>query len=327
MELWDKYNLILRKIFTEERSTLMPCRNPGCNYIIWGYSNTKSVQCICKQTGCFQCKNTEAHDPLDCTMYHRWQEQCRKDLQSVEWMFANTKKCPKCFVRIEKNSGCNHMTCIHCNYQFCWVCNGSWKQHEEDAKGSLNPFHCNWYTVRRDSGDSNPSTVTTDTGAKVVDTTASLQTQKYLFYFTRYYNQEMNKNFLINKRHYIHTVTQKIIHAQRYTVPPYLETVLVLANEELIIARRILQYSYAYGFFLTDQQQRTLLEYQQGRLESLTDSLVTSIYRIDVQTVQLTTIHSQFQLLHTTIVHFLDTLSDRSYQLSPPSTAVVHSHR
>ncbi|KAF4323503.1 hypothetical protein BBO99_00006020 [Phytophthora kernoviae] len=29
-------------------------------------------------------------------------------------------------MRIWKNEGCNHMTCTHCRYQYCWVCESSW---------------------------------------------------------------------------------------------------------------------------------------------------------------------------------------------------------
>jgi hypothetical protein len=32
------------------------------------------------------------------------------------------KKCPRCRNSIEKNGGCNHMTCTLCGYEFCWCC-------------------------------------------------------------------------------------------------------------------------------------------------------------------------------------------------------------
>ena len=41
----------------------------------------------------------------------------------IKWLEKKTKRCPKCSEPIEKNAGCNHMTC-RCGHQFCWLCLG-----------------------------------------------------------------------------------------------------------------------------------------------------------------------------------------------------------
>ena len=33
------------------------------------------------------------------------------------------KKCPFCHTKTQKNGGCEHMTCIVCEYEWCWICN------------------------------------------------------------------------------------------------------------------------------------------------------------------------------------------------------------
>ena len=57
------------------------------------------------------------------------------DLASEIWLRANTKNCPKCKVKIQKNDGCNHMTCKHCTHEFCWICMGPWKEHGNNTGG------------------------------------------------------------------------------------------------------------------------------------------------------------------------------------------------
>ncbi|XP_031725540.1 E3 ubiquitin-protein ligase RNF14-like [Anarrhichthys ocellatus] len=41
---------------------------------------------------------------------------------SEDWITFNSKNCPHCFRNIQKNGGCNVMTCTQCSQLFCWMC-------------------------------------------------------------------------------------------------------------------------------------------------------------------------------------------------------------
>lgn len=75
------------------------------------------VTCLpCHQKTCFIHK-TAWHMDLTCDQYELTMDP--KAQASLKWITQNMKQCPKCHYRIEKNAGCDHMTCIQCQYEFC----------------------------------------------------------------------------------------------------------------------------------------------------------------------------------------------------------------
>jgi len=45
------------------------------------------------------------------------------DFQNLEWIRETCKICPGCGMAVEKNRGCNHITCRNCLFEFCFLCN------------------------------------------------------------------------------------------------------------------------------------------------------------------------------------------------------------
>lgn len=127
------YNKCLLRNFTESNSDIKLCPNPKCDLCIKvpGHSCIE-IKCQCGTLFCFKCLK-ESHRPCDCAMAQNWEEKCKSDGENAKWLVVNTKQCPNCHKFIEKNQGCNHMTCRKeaggCGYEFCWICLGEWKPH------------------------------------------------------------------------------------------------------------------------------------------------------------------------------------------------------
>ncbi|KAJ7993397.1 hypothetical protein DPEC_G00272010 [Dallia pectoralis] len=51
-------------------------------------------------------------------------ELALEEALNANWKDINSKNCPSCGVAIQKNGGCNKMTCATCGQNFCWLCLG-----------------------------------------------------------------------------------------------------------------------------------------------------------------------------------------------------------
>mmetsp|Transcript_17079 Transcript_17079/g.37225 ORF Transcript_17079/g.37225 Transcript_17079/m.37225 type:complete len:401 (+) Transcript_17079:283-1485(+) len=65
-------------------------------------------------------------------------EPCPPPAETVQWLDEHSKECPNCKNRIQKNGGCDHMTCAPpggCGYEFWWTCGCPYKgQHRPGCK-------------------------------------------------------------------------------------------------------------------------------------------------------------------------------------------------
>jgi len=60
------------------------------------------------------------------------------DDSSKDWIQKNSRPCPKCFVPITKNGGCNHMKCTSCGADFRW--NNAGAPFGNTQYGAVDPF-------------------------------------------------------------------------------------------------------------------------------------------------------------------------------------------
>ena len=79
---------------------------------------------MCNSCGYIYCRYclSEWHGRRKCT--------AEIDHQFERWAHgAKVKFCPQCRMRVEKNLGCPHMTCVRCSHEWCWACGAPYSGH------------------------------------------------------------------------------------------------------------------------------------------------------------------------------------------------------
>ena len=114
-DLFQKYKKFKNAQEIAANPNLKWCIRPGCENVVQITDPSNPfIKCSCGQEFCFKCNNPW-HPSMRC-------EDFIDKIYKSYIKSAEVKFCPKCRSLIEKNDGCNHMTCIQCNYQFCWIC-------------------------------------------------------------------------------------------------------------------------------------------------------------------------------------------------------------
>ncbi|EGT37398.1 hypothetical protein CAEBREN_23161 [Caenorhabditis brenneri] len=119
-KLLFSYQKVVIDSFVNNSSSLTWCIKK-CGKAVRG-SSGDTVTCSCGSKFCFTCK-IDSHLPATCQQLKLFnQRQFDSDRKSSNWILYYTKECPKCFIPIQKNGGCNQMRCTACRYSFCWIC-------------------------------------------------------------------------------------------------------------------------------------------------------------------------------------------------------------
>ena len=102
--------------------TVKYCPTADCGTVYRVSTDGRCHKCeACLAETCTSC-HTQYHNGLTCAMF---KSEKKVEGSLKEWMMKvpdNRKCCPKCNTPIEKNEGCNHMTCSQCKSHMCWLC-------------------------------------------------------------------------------------------------------------------------------------------------------------------------------------------------------------
>eukprot|EP01104_Vermistella_antarctica_P012367 TRINITY_DN3568_c0_g1_i1.p1 TRINITY_DN3568_c0_g1~~TRINITY_DN3568_c0_g1_i1.p1 ORF type:complete len:257 (+),score=64.97 TRINITY_DN3568_c0_g1_i1:402-1172(+) len=216
------------------------------------------------------------HMPASCENVERWLRKASDESENVNWMLANTKKCPQCRAPIEKSGGCMHMSCTRnsggCGFDFCWLCRGPWSDHGSHTGGYYN---CNKYEKSQAKKEDQSSLE------------AKTELEVYMFYYHRYESHRNARKIANQQRREAESKGSDI--QSKFNVRQQDTKFLSEGTEQLLANRLVLEWSYVYGYYLNDtndqQKEKNLFEYLQEDLEKHTNHL-SELYESPLETIK-----------------------------------------
>ena len=148
-ELFNYNNMVIKKIYQlinqkhndpEFPLSTIQCYRQNCqHYNIY----KKGVNQQGNLLKCTKCNISEFCILCEKTYHGNTPCNITVDEQTEIWISENTKACPNpnCKKRIQKNGGCNHMTCDQCSAHFCWLCNQIYTPNDvSNHYRGMNPY-------------------------------------------------------------------------------------------------------------------------------------------------------------------------------------------
>ena len=237
MNRWDEAYI---DAFIELDPAYRYCPGPDCEFVATVPLDGQRCQSItcerCETSFCFKCGD-KPHHPATCGDYAEFGKLMGS---STFWVKKNAKPCPGCQAPIEKNDGCNHMTCGKCHQQFCWVCLAKLNRHSEDHA-------CNQYDPAENADDD--------------------YERHALFVSDRYQAHDTSEYFATQNLKKFKDRPRKLVEMFWFLTSDDEQT-LRNGFDTVIQARRVLKNSYVASFGLRREPQKMKsLESYQGALE------------------------------------------------------------
>ena len=124
-DLIEKYNKFKKRAEIINDKNKKQCPHPNCESFLQKSEESKYVKCENGHKYCYECLKAP-HGDKSCDY--------KIEKQFAKWTKGKrVKRCPRCKMYTEKNEGCNHMTCVSCKYQWCWLCEGKYAYGHYDS--------------------------------------------------------------------------------------------------------------------------------------------------------------------------------------------------
>ncbi len=305
-ETYHDYKNFLISDYMDNRKGMQYCRGHQCNRVFIredmislmntiegdiekckNVCNDIFVECKnCKNRQCFCCNN-EDHYPITCEQLNLWMEKDRNEGLTMNWIVANTKKCPECRNPIEKNQGCRHMKCKYCNHDFCWDCMHKWNLncgYDKPCNGKV-----------REGYESE------------LDMKIKNEAAKELHYYLSNYQIYMKQKDAINFAKKLKSTISVKIDEWKIIKEEVSETgdFLIESIDSVIWARNILKNCVIWKFFTIDQNKKNLINLYYDDLIIQTE-LLTSFIEKNVVDMNKTNILNTNNILKNSIYSIKD---------------------
>lgn len=247
-----------------------------------------AVECGSGHHFCWEC-GREAHSPCDCKLWDDWlnktsdikAEELKQTYSRTEdaanslWLVRNAKQCPRCKTHIQKSEGCNHLRCIKCKFDFCWVCLESWKKHNSGTGGY---FRCN----RSEAAQRAEQNICLLKRVAEAQNCEVKELKKFVTHYTKYkfncFSAETEAAFLerAKTRHkeLFSYSSQLYENGEIDSVIAKDDQFLMDATVEIIRARKVLCGAAVYGYYLEDHgYNKAIFEYMESNLNNVCNQL------------------------------------------------------